>query len=81
MDNPLALEFVKYTLTHNPGASDFATIYDAMTRMACTRSFRNLSYRELAQIGISFSLLSTNELEYLITEAQKALSLDNAARL
>lgn len=79
--NPLALEFVKYTLMHNPAACDFATIYDAMTRIACTRSFRNLSYRELAQIGISFSLLSTNELEYLIIEAQKALSIDNAARL
>jgi hypothetical protein len=79
--NPLALEFVKYTLRHNPGACDFATIYDAMTRTACTRSFRNLSYRELAQIGISFSLLSTNELEYLIIEAQKALLFDEATKL
>jgi hypothetical protein len=70
--NPLAVEFVRYTLRHNPGAHDFATIYDAMTRVACARSFHNLSREELALIGISFSLLAIDKLEYLVAEAQKS---------
>jgi hypothetical protein len=74
--NRLAIEFVRYTLRHNPGADSFATIYDAMTRIACARSFHNLSREELALIGISFSLLATDQLERLILEAQKTLPSD-----
>jgi len=74
--NPLALEFVRYTLRQNPGAHDFAKIYDAMTRVAYTRSFHNLSREELALIGISFSLLAIDKLECLVTEAQQSLTLE-----
>lgn len=76
--NPLALEFVRYTLRQNPGAHDFATIYDAMVRVACARTFYDLSREELALIGVSFSLLAIDKLEGLVTEAQKSLLLEQA---
>jgi hypothetical protein len=69
--NEIAVEFVRYVLQQNPEANDFAVIYDAMSRTACSRSFHNLGYEELAMAGVSFSLLNTNKLELLISEAQK----------
>ncbi len=70
--NKLAISFVQHVLQQNPGANDFGTIYDVMWRAACTRSFHRLGHTELAQIGISFSLLNTNQLEQLIAEAQNS---------
>ena len=69
--NKLAVEFVRYVLQQNPQVDDFAGIYDAMSRTACKRSFHNLGHEELAQAGVSFSLLNTNNLEQLISEAKK----------
>jgi hypothetical protein len=74
MNNKIAVEFVRYVLQQNPDANDFAVIYDAMSRTACARSFHNLGHEELAMAGISFSLLNTNKLELLISEAQKPLA-------
>jgi len=74
--NSTALEFVRYTLQNNPSADNFGTIYDAMARTACARSFHNLGREELSLIGISFSVLATDQLECLIKEAQKSLSSD-----
>jgi len=68
--NKIAVEFIRYVLQQNPDADDFATIYDAMSRAACSRSFHNLGHEELALAGVSFSLLNTNKLETLISEAQ-----------
>ena len=73
--NKIAIEFVRYVLEQNPGASSFVTLYDALSRAACARSFHNLGYEELAMAGVSFSLLDTNKLELLITEAQKSMPL------
>jgi hypothetical protein len=72
--NKIAVEFVRYVLQQNPHANDFALIYDAMSRAACSRSFHNLGHEELAIAGVSFSLLNTNKLERLISEAQKSAS-------
>jgi hypothetical protein len=72
--NETAVEFARYVLQQNPHADDFAVIYDAMSRAACTRSFNNLGHKELAQAGVSFSLLHTNKLEHLISEARKPIS-------
>ena len=72
--NKVAVEFVRYVLQQYPEADDFAVIYDAMSRTACARSFQNLGYEELASAGVSFSLLNTNKLEHLISEAQKPIS-------
>jgi hypothetical protein len=69
--NEIAIEFTRYVLEQNPHADDFAGIYDAMSRAACTRAFNNLGHAELAQAGVSFSLLNTNDLERLISEAKK----------
>jgi hypothetical protein len=69
--NKIATEFVRYVLQQNPEANDFVVIYDAMSRTACSRSFHNLGYEELAMAGISFSLLNTNKLERLISEVQQ----------
>jgi hypothetical protein len=66
----IAVEFIRYVLQQNPNANDFVAIYDAMSRAACARSFHNLGYQELAIAGISFSLLDTNKLESLISEAR-----------
>ena len=71
--NKIAVEFIRYVLQQNPDADDFATIYDAMSRAACSRSFHNLGHEELALAGVSFSLLNTNKLESLISEAQNGL--------
>jgi len=71
--NKIAVEFTRYVLQHNPHADDFAGIYDAMSRTACTRAFNNLGHAELAQAGVSFSLLNTNNLERLISEAKKSI--------
>lgn len=68
--NKIAVEFIRYVLQQNPDADDFATIYDAMSRAACSRSFHNLGHEELALAGVSFSLLNTYKLESLISEAQ-----------
>ena len=70
--NKIAVEFVRYVLQQNPEAEDFTTIYDAMSRTACARSFHNLGYEELALAGVSFSLLHTYKLETLIREARKS---------
>lgn len=70
--NKIAIEFVRYVLQQNPHADDFVTIYDAMSRTACARSFHNLGHEELAMAGISFSLLDTSKLEILISEAQES---------
>ena len=72
--NKIAVEFVRYVLEQNPNADNFVAIYDAMSRTACARSFHNLGHEELAIAGISFSLLETKMLEYLIADAQKSLS-------
>jgi hypothetical protein len=58
-------------LQQNPEAHNFTAIYDAMSRTACARSFHNLGPEELALAGVSFSLLNTKNLEYLIAEAQQ----------
>jgi hypothetical protein len=68
--NKIAVEFVRYVLQQNPEADNFVTIYDAMSRAACARSFHNLGHEELAIAGVSFSLLDTSKLENLISEAQ-----------
>jgi hypothetical protein len=72
--NKVAVEFVRHTLLRNPQAETFGEIYDVLSRAACTRSFRNLGYLELAQVGVSFSLLNIANLECLIMEAQKVSS-------
>jgi hypothetical protein len=69
--NKIAVEFVRFVLQRNPDANSFATMYDALSRTACARSFHNLGYEELAMAGVSFSLLDTNKLEHLISEARK----------
>ncbi len=75
--NKIAIEFVRHILQENPEANNFTTIYDAMSRAACARSFHNLGYEELALAGISFSLLNTKRLEGLILEAQKSLNSES----
>ena len=72
--NKVATEFIKYVLTQNPDVTNFVEIYDAMSRTACSRSFHNLGYEELALAGISFSLLNTKQLEHLISKVQASLS-------
>ena len=74
--NKIAVEFVRYVLEQNPEANDFAIIYDAMSRAACSRSFHNLGHEELEMAGVSFSLLNTNHLELLISEAQKSVRVE-----
>jgi hypothetical protein len=69
--NKIAVEFTRFVLQKNPGADNFAAIYDAMSRAACARAFHNLGHEELAMAGISFSLLDTSKLESLISEARK----------
>ena len=73
MVNKIALEFAQYVLQQNPKAKSFVAMYDAMSRAATFRSFRNLGREELARLGISFSLLATGKLEYVIEEARKSL--------
>lgn len=68
--NKIAVEFVRHVLRRHPGANSFPTIYDAMSREACLRSFHNLGHQELAIAGVSFSLLDTSKLENLISEAR-----------
>ncbi len=72
--NKVAVEFVRYVLQQNPQADSFVAVYDAMTRAACARSFHNLGYEELAQTGVSFSLLDTTHLERLISEARQSMA-------
>lgn len=69
--NPVALEFTRHILSNLPADADFLAIYDAMSRAASRRDFRNLGHRELNEIGISFALTSTGDLEQLIAEARK----------
>jgi hypothetical protein len=70
--SPVALEFVRFVLRQNPGATEFTTLYDAMARTAAARSFQDLGYRELAEVGVSFSLLATDRLEALIKAGRAA---------
>jgi hypothetical protein len=70
----IAVEFVRFVLQQNPDANSFVSIYDAMSRAACARSFHNLGHEELSRAGVSFSLLDTSKLEGLITEARKSSS-------
>lgn len=77
MVNQTALEFAQYVLKQNPKAKSFVAMYDAMSRAATFRSFRNLGREELARLGISFSLLATGTLELVIEEARMSLSDQN----
>ncbi len=70
--SPIALDFARFVLRRNPGVTNFSLLYDAMARTAAARTFRNFGYRELADIGVSFSLLATGRLEALINEALAA---------
>jgi hypothetical protein len=82
--NRIALEFAQYILQQNPNANNFGTMYDAMSRAASARTFRNLGREELARAGISFSLLATNKLEHIISEARRSVScqsLEHAVEL
>ena len=67
--SPIALDFARFVLRQHPGVTTFTLLYDAMARTAAARAFRNFGYRELAEIGVSFSLLATGRLEALINEA------------
>jgi hypothetical protein len=67
--SPIALDFARFVLRQNPGVTNFPSLYDAMARTAAARTFRNFGYRELAEVGVSFSLLATGHLEALINEA------------
>jgi hypothetical protein len=67
--SPIALDFARFVLRQNPGVTNFSLLYDAMARTAAARAFRNFGYRELAEVGVSFSLLATGHLEALINEA------------
>jgi hypothetical protein len=69
--NPVALEFAHFVLQSQPADAGFLEIYDAMSRAATRRSFRGLGLAELAQVGVSFSLLATANLEALIKEARQ----------
>ncbi len=71
MGERVALEFVRFVLRENPHATDFASRYDALTRAASARAFRDLGYRELAELGVSFSLSATGYLEEMIKQATK----------
>ena len=71
--NTIAVEFIRYVLQQNPNVDNFVSVYDAMSRAACARSFHNLGHEELAMAGISFSLLDTRNLENLISEARQSL--------
>jgi hypothetical protein len=73
--NPVALEFTRHILRNLPADADFLVIYDAMSRAASRRDFRNLGHRELSEIGISFALTATGDLEQLIAEVRKQLNL------
>ncbi len=70
MSEKIAVAFVQFVLQQNPDARNFASIYDAMTRAASSRSFRNLGYAELTRLGVSFSLLNTAGLERLVDTAR-----------
>ncbi len=71
--NPVAVEFARFVLQNLPPDAEFRAIYDAMSRAAAGRKFRNLGHEELAQIGVSFSLLSTSDLEHLIEQARQSI--------
>jgi hypothetical protein len=69
VSDPIALQFVRFVLEHNPGVTEFATLYDAMARAASHRSFCSLGYQELREVGISFALTHLDKLEALVHEA------------
>ena len=70
--HPVALEFVLSVVRQNRTA-DFADLCDAMAFAATMRTFRNMGYRELAKVGVSFSLLRRQELAALVAEARRRL--------
>ncbi len=71
--NPVAIEFARFVLQSHPPDAGFLALYDAMSRAAAGRKFHNLGYEELAQVGVSFSLLSTSDLEHLIEQARQPI--------
>lgn len=73
--NPIAIEFVQYVLQTQSVDSEFIILYDALHRTAMHRKFRNLGLGELANIGISFSLLNTAQLESLISQARLTMEI------
>jgi hypothetical protein len=71
--NQVAVEFVRFVFQNLPPDAEFRAIYDAMSRAAAGRKFRDLGHNELAQMGISFSLLATGDLEHLIEQARQTI--------
>lgn len=76
MATKLAVEFVMFVLKKEPADASFLHLYDAMSRAATLRAF----HKELAQVGISFSLLNTGDLENLIKEARETLSSSSQSK-
>ncbi len=72
--NSVALDFTRFVLQTLPADAGFLDIYDAMTRAASARRFHNLGHAELSQVGVSFSLLNTANLEKLIAAARQMTS-------
>jgi len=48
--------------------AEWPTIYDEMTRVAGQRLFRGMSYRELRQLGLSFSLSGIDKTIQLVRQ-------------
>lgn len=80
MATKLAVEFVMFVLKKEPADASFLHLYDAMSRAATLRAFHNMGHKELAQVGISFSLLNTGDLENLIKEARETLSSSSQSK-
>ena len=49
-------------------SSEWPAIYDEMTRVAGERSFQGLGYKELKQLGVSFSLSGADKTMQLVKQ-------------
>ena len=68
---PELRDFIRFCAERR--GAEWPAIYDEMTRVAGERLFRGMSYRELRQLGLSFSLSGIDKTIELV---QKVISED-----
>jgi hypothetical protein len=65
----LPLEFARYIVARMPLGTPWPEVYDEMCRVARSRAFRGMGYQELADAGISLSIIGLERVCQLLEQA------------
>ena len=65
----IPVEFAFFVTSRMPRTTPWAHVYDEMCRIVQSRAFRGMGYAELAEAGVSLSILGVDRLGQLLDQA------------